>query len=220
MTLIIKSSALDLGHAVVRPFGASNDMPAARANAPEDSFDPAAEDFARRIVELEESRLAELAEARAEGAREALEERSGAEAAALAQLEEALGVALDAWSEQLRSVEASAIGIAKAVLEQVFADQADLPARIERAIRAQVRRLDGASVVRLRVSPEDFSDAAALAALAASVGCQAEIIADPRLESGGCLMDLALGQVDAGLPAQWARISKLLDRLELQEAGR
>jgi len=219
VTLIIKSSALDRSDALVRPFGSPVDALQAPASQSLEAAGSEAEDLARRILELKEDRLNELAEARAAGAREALEERSGAEAAALAQLEEALGAAQEAWSKQLEAVEASAIGIASAVLEQVFADRTDLTARIQSAIRAQLQRLDDASVIRLRVSPEDFPDAGALAAVAAGCNCHAEVIADPRLESGGCLIDLALGQVDAGLPAQWARISGLLERLERREAG-
>jgi flagellar biosynthesis/type III secretory pathway protein FliH len=221
MSALIKSAA---AAGAARPFaavGASHELNPAR----EPGWKPAERLLEERIAALEaelagdrEAVSARLAEAREQGAREALETRSDAEEQALAALEAALGAALEQWRERLASWDRAAAGIARAVLEQVFVADEQRAALVESAIARKLAALNSASLVEVRVSAEDFGEARALEAAAARLGRGVRLAGDPALRSGECLVDLKLGHADLGLGGQWRRIEALLERLE-REGG-
>jgi len=201
-------------------------FPAERAAKPSDQEVREAA-LAARIAELEaeiagiEAALPDhLARARDEGAQAALADRSDAEAKALEQLRAAAAAALDGWRDRLKCWEGLSVGLARAVLEKVFLDSAAQGGRIESAIARRLQRLDSASLVRVRVSGADFSSSNRFSALTRALGPNLEVIADPALESGACIIDLALGEIEVGPNAQWIRIEALLDSLEQEGAER
>jgi type III secretion protein L len=172
----------------------------------------------QRIVELQESLAAEgerhrkdLERARKESARVALEQRSDAEERAIQTLTEASAAANAAWNKRLHSWEATAIAIARAVLEKIFADADERSALVESCIKHKMRLLEKGSVARLRVSGTDFPD---LTPLGADLTDVIEVVSDAALGTGECIVDLKLGQIDLGLDAQWARVAQLLEALE------
>ena len=214
MSALIKSTKTEGADQRVRPFGVASRPAATNAPSRETVLEA-------RIVELQatlethEAELpAKLERAREEGAREALEERSKAEAEALAALRAALKDALSLWSERLSDWNGAAAGIAKAVLEQVFTGAEHRSELVEATIRKRVAVLDANSVVRIRVSAEDFADSKAFARTVASVGQAVELKSDSSLKTGECIVDLKLGHVDLGLGSQWGRIAGLLESLE------
>jgi len=178
-----------------------------------------------RIVELE-GELSELnaslpkrlEQAEKDGARKALKVRSDAEGKALDELKATATAALDEWKARLNSWELLATGIARAVLEQVFANAAGADEHLTSAVKTRLARIESALVVRLRVSQEDFPTSDALTVFAAELG-QSQISADPKLSSGSCIIELRVGEIEVGPGAQWLRITELLDQIEREEAG-
>jgi type III secretion protein L len=214
MSGLIKSAALELSGEAVRPFAAR-----AQAGAPDQ---PASEFLLEaRIAELE-AELASIAvelpeklgHAREDGARAAREERSEAEGEALEALAEALKQARILWENRLSSWESAACGIASAALEQVFTNAGKSAELVEAAIARQLERLDTSSILCIRVSEEDFGEAADLARTAAALKTRVELERDPALKSGDCVIDLKLGHMDVSPRAQWQRLSALLGKLE------
>src|SRR5439155_3140724 len=115
------------------------------------------------LANISEEMPEKLEDAREEGARTAREERSEAESQALEALAEALKQARASWQERLSSWESAACGIAREALEQVFTNAGKSAEFVEAAIARQLERLDAASIVRIRVSEEDFADDGRLA---------------------------------------------------------
>jgi flagellar biosynthesis/type III secretory pathway protein FliH len=178
-----------------------------------------------RIAELEaelDRQLAEwptrLEKACSKAAREALERRGSAEEKALDLLGAAIGAALAEWKERLAAWDGAAAGIARAALGQVFAPETTGGELVTAALARQLERIEASAILRVRVSPDDFADPAALEAAAAGTGALVEV--DPALASGACLVDLKLGHLDCGLGAQWPRIDELLSRLERESLER
>jgi flagellar biosynthesis/type III secretory pathway protein FliH len=214
MTAIIKSASLGVAPTAVRSFGTRGSIRAPEPTSREELLVARVAELEAVIVRREEALPHQLAEARSAGAREALEERSDAEAQALKALKQALADAQTNWAQQLQSWEGLSIGIARAVLEQVFSNPADRPLRATSAIRSRLQILETSSVIRVRVSSEDFPDPDQLGSTGTELGSDVELVPDSKLRTGECVIDLKLGHADIGLPAQWGRISQLLDRLE------
>ncbi len=214
MTIIIKPSSMGDAHRPIQRFGETSAQGTSALPSREAQLEFRIAELEAELGRLEESRPKDLADAREAGAKEALAKRSKAEALALKQLKRALVEAQARWSDQLRAFDANSIGIARATLEQVFADPAGMLARVTSAIKYQLRRFDDASVVRLRVSARDFPADDMLASLKEELGRQIELASDRKLMSGDCFIDLKLGHVEVGVGSQWKRISDLLDRLE------
>jgi type III secretion protein L len=174
-----------------------------------------------RVAELERELTSiaadlpeKLKQAREEGAEAAREERTEAEDRALEALADALEAARASWEARLSSWESAACGIAKAALEQVFADAGKSAELVEAAIARQLDRLGASSLVGIRVSQDDFADDARLARTAKSLGAGLELKRDPTISSGDCVIDLKLGHMDVAPGAQWQRLAALLERLE------
>lgn len=219
MTVVIKSASVGIGPNAVQTFGRASPAPVFDALSHEVRLEARIAELEAEIARRDGARPEELAEARAAGAREALEERSDAEAQAISELKRALAKAQAKWTEQLGSWEGLSIGIAHAVLEQVFADADDRSASVASAIERRLHSLEAHSVVCVRVSSADFADADRLRSAARKVGGNVEIAVDCKLKSGDCVIDFKLGHADLGLPAQWTRISNLLERLERAAAN-
>ena len=216
MTSLIKFSAIDAVSGGVRSFATANVRSQSDTPSNEQLLEARIAELEAEILRLDEARLEDLKEAREAGASEALQERSDAEEQALKELERALKEAQASWCRELETLESLSIGLARAVLERVFFDASDRSSQITSMIQHQLQRFDAHSILRIRISAEDFSDADRVNAVAKAIGNQVELTSDPSLESGGCVVDLKLGHVALGPQAQWTRVAELLDRLELQ----
>jgi len=165
-------------------------------------------------AEAEERHARDLERARAEGAEAALEERSDRDERALALLREAIGTATAGWEARLASWDGVATGLARAILSAVFADSDQCSGMVQACIARKLATLKTSAIVRIRVSPLDFTDADALDLLGRTIPEGLELAADPGLGSGECLIDLRLGHVDLSLDSQWREIAQFLDSLE------
>jgi flagellar biosynthesis/type III secretory pathway protein FliH len=217
MSSLIKFAAIEAGSRGVRSFATTSVASQADILPNEQLLEARIAELEAEIRRLDEARPEDLKEAREAGARDALQERSDAEEQALKELKRALKEAQASWSRELKRWESLSIGLAAAVLERVFFDATDRSAQVASLIQRQLQRLDASSILRIRVSADDFSNSDRVNAVASSIGNQVELTPDPSLESGGCIVDLKLGHVALGPGAQWTRVAELLDRLERQE---
>lgn len=194
-----------------QPAGAAPHAPAARATP-----DPQAA-LRDRIATLEaELRRAaaelpkKLGEAREKGKREGLEERDRSAAERLKLLEQLFERAASSWGQQLLAANALSVEIARNVLERMIGNPAWKAEFAEAAIAARMARLDRGSILSIRVSTEDFGeDVASLLELDSPT----PVTLDPSLKSGDCRIQLTMGEIELGAPAQWRRAAKLLDEI-------
>lgn len=165
--------------------------------------------LAHSAVELKRA----TAEAKEAGKREMLESIQRNEASQRQTIDKAIAKALQAWESRLAELDGLAALVSKTALSKLFDDDASRSELIQECIARQMRHLRRETVVAVRVSPEDFTDGAALQALAAREAAgPVKVIADPELESGDCRLDLQLGHVDIGPRTQWAELVALLDK--------
>lgn len=104
-----------------------------------------------------------------------------------------------------------AIDIARAALDRIVTDPSLYHGLVAETASRHAAALQRGSIVALRVSPTDFPDADALAALP-QLGPHAKIEADPSLDAGACIFDLSLGSFDASLPRQLAAIEGIFEQ--------
>ena len=183
------------------------------------SFDPEIERLSIRIVALEAEvqRLNEAAiVARSEGeiaGRTQVEKDFEAQRTeAHIQLEAGLDRALEQWSAKLDEVNRLAVMIASVGLERLLLCPEGHLSTLTALVTAQVRALDRSSILRIKVSPEDFVDSEALAELAQSCAIDGVLIEQATdLCAGDCVIQLTLGSMDVGLNQQWSAIRSLLE---------
>lgn len=210
MSRLLKAAAAD---AAIRPFPKAG---AALPSAAPFSADPMAALLAR-IAELEAelgrasaALPAKLDAAREEGRLAGLKERDQQSAKRLQHLERVGAEAVSAWTEQLAGSHGLAIEISRAVLGRMIANPDWRSELVREAIGRRLAELGARSLLSLRVSGEDFADGE-LDALAADP--KLKIVIDPKLKSGDCVIDCAMGQIELGPAAQWRRVAMLLDEL-------
>ena len=128
----------------------------------------------------------------------------------LERLQEACAQAQGNLISELQSHVDLAIEIAKALIQRVLGDDAQLPSHVIQTAAAWSERLKQTTVLRLRVSLIDFPDEETLTELGGRV-TPIQVEADPALETGACVFDLQLGQFDASLPTQLKTMAAFLD---------
>jgi type III secretion protein L len=218
MSARIKFSEVGSAGPSVRAFSAASSAGVHETASRETLLETRIAELEAALATIETTLPAKLEDARGEGAREALAERSDAEAKGLEALRETLCACRSDWTQRLASWDAAAAGISRAVLERVFLGVEDRAELVKSAIAARLQALEAASVVRIRVSAEDFPEPYKLTAIADLVGPAVELAGDAALKSGSCVVDLKLGHLDLGLGQQWSRVAALLDQLEGQGA--
>ncbi len=183
------------------------------------------EDIAKlRIVQLERE-LAALRNETEQAAIKAEQQGYDRGRAVASRLEEerltALGKALnEALERALGIVENEttlAVDIAREALSRILGDPVQYQSGIVATAGHWAKQLSSSSIVRLRVSAEDFPATDAHDPLAL-FGAGFEVVRDPALVSGTCLFDLVLGRLDASLPRQMAEVDALLDRVATNAA--
>jgi flagellar assembly protein FliH len=213
--MLIKS---DAGVAVrsfvggVRPPAEAREMPVP---------DPRDIEQARLIAELErlQRQRAEdeaaakraVAVAREEGRQEGLAQAERREADGIAALRQGLERARADLGERLGALDRLAPELARAALARMFADGEDRSGLVEAMIARQLAALRRSSVIAIHLSPEDFPDADALAALADGLGAEGvRVEIDRALRAGASRIECRLGQIDLDMDTQWQALSALL----------
>jgi flagellar biosynthesis/type III secretory pathway protein FliH len=157
---------------------------------------------------------AAMAAAREEGHRAGVAEgiaEVGAAAAAL--LEAARG--LEARAEAIREdAVREATGLAVEIAARVLrAELAARPERVAEVVRGAIRRAADRSALVARVNPGDLAACrAAVPAIMEEMGgiSRLEVVDDPRVSAGSCLLETSSGDVDATIESQLGRILEAL----------
>lgn len=166
--------------------------------------------------DVERSRQSGLAEGRKLGLAEAEDRQSDR----LAMLQEALRTAQNELFGKISSLERIAMIMAEEALDIVFEDRRLRTDLLRRILEVQIARIDKAMLLSVVVSPDDYPDEQALAALQAELEVPGVIVqASPELSSGGCLMNLRLGKMDVGINQQWGALRDVLGDLALPEGA-
>lgn len=214
MSALIKSGN---GEAV-RSFGVA--PPVAPAPAPKAKADPRDARIARleaEIVGLQDA----LAKAESDAATAVAEAREAGEAAGRARAEDREADRLDALREglsaagksfeaRLAALEGLAPRLARASLEKLFGSVEDWSPMVEAMLARQLATLRRSRIVAVQVSPADFADPHAVAALS---GSDLRAAIDPDLRAGAARIECKLGQIDLDARAQWDRLAELLDEM-------
>jgi flagellar biosynthesis/type III secretory pathway protein FliH len=222
VTALIKAHA---GHAVRRfAEGASIARAVAASSSPAESAEAVQmavltqelAELRRTIAADREAAARAAAKAREEGRREGREQARRDDEARIAALGEGLSGARAAWDERIGELDGLATLVARAAIARMFdacANHADFVAGM---VARQLRHLRHETVLLIRVSPEDFTDDAALAGLGAGA---IAVERDDTLSGGQCRIDLQLGHLDLCSRAHWAEMSALLHQLSEAEAA-
>lgn len=122
---------------------------------------------------------------------------------------------VQACAASIESIEASTgdalVGLALSVAEQVLRSTlAAEPERILDLVR-DVVHVDGSAqgILRLRLHPEDVDLVDQYLQQEPTVS-QWRLQADPAIERGGCIVETALGHIDATLQTRWQRVVSTL----------
>jgi flagellar assembly protein FliH len=116
----------------------------------------------------------------------------------------------EAKADWLRRWEQSAVAVAAAIAERVIRRELTQQPQISiEWIRESLRLAAGANEVTLHLNPSDYDLLAGGAEqLAKSLGKLAptQIVSDPEVTAGGCLIQTSLGRIDQQIESQLARI--------------
>lgn len=120
----------------------------------------------------------------------------------------------EAKVEWLQRWEQSAVAVSAAIAERVIRRElAQRPEISLEWVRESLRLAAGASEVTLHLNPSDYELLGGGAEmLAASLGKLAptEIVSDPEVTAGGCVVQTNLGRIDQQIESQLARIQEEL----------
>lgn len=156
-------------------------------------------------VEAAALREAALEEGRQLGRAEATDRQADR----LKALEQSLSEAGAAVQEKLAEHEEQAIIIAKAALARILGDQSQFAGLVAETVGLWRHRLENTTILRVIVSPLDFSSEGDLASLQLRLG-NLDITTAPKFASGECRFVLAMGEVDLSLPRQAAAVERML----------
>jgi flagellar assembly protein FliH len=164
---------------------------------------------------VSEAQLAEV-EREAYGRGHAQGEIAGAEAAGqrgdalvqrLAQTLEELTVLR---TEMIRQTERQMVELALAVARRIVHREVSLDNDLLFAMaRVALERLGDSARVTVRLHPDEY-EAAGAGRLAPKIGTNVMVLADPRVERGGCRVESDLGAMDVGVDAQIQEIARAL----------
>jgi len=154
-----------------------------------------------------EARAAGRTEGSQEGQQQGAAEGRRAATAEFAQACEALAAGMQALADERRRMLADerdavvrlALAVARKVLHAEVLLCADAAARV---VEAAVAGAQDATVVRIRLHPDDGERIAATEGAAFPY----ELVPDPSISPGGCVVETDCGCIDASLESQWAAV--------------
>lgn len=151
-------------------------------------------------------------EGRAEGRIEGRKSADDGAADRLRVLGEAAAAAERAFQDALEELQTSAGDLAALALGRIVGDVAARVDLVAGTVRVALTETFKESVVRVEVARADFPDAEAVRSLdLARIAPSVDIRVAPDLTSGGCRIQLKLGEVDLGLDGQVARLRAVLE---------
>jgi flagellar assembly protein FliH len=146
----------------------------------------------------------------AEGYAEGLRQAQVAQGAALAQLAALVENAVHQTSGFTQGLEAQLVELALAVAEKVLEREVSIdPALVVGVLRGALQEMQEAASVQVRVNPRDHEVVAEHwdVLLRRPVAERSQLIADERIQCGGCVLETQLGQVDAQLATKLSQIA-------------
>ena len=164
----------------------------------------------RILADAEQAAALALESARAEGLEAGREAAREEVAAALQALRGAVAVVDERRADVERELvgEATALALETAA-KLVRAEVAARPERVGDVLRGAIRRAADRTALVARVSPADLAVCRALApGILEEMGGigTLQIVDDPRIGAGSCVLETANGDVDAAFPSQLAKI--------------
>jgi flagellar assembly protein FliH len=134
-------------------------------------------------------------------------EKAGARAAAqqtellLRQLTQSLQDVVKSRAEMIQRTERQMVELALTLARRVVQKEIDAdPAQLLAMARTAIDRLGEDTRITVRLNPVDY--AAAGGENMPQLGTTVTVVADPKVEHGGCRIESELGMLDAGLDAQ------------------
>lgn len=130
-----------------------------------------------------------------------------------AALDQAMSLFEDTLSGEVKQVDRYAVELAFAALARVVGDQHANAEFSRVVIEDALEAVRGASTVVVRVSQSDFDALQSVQGDLASAGKfrDLELVADPRVSVGGCLIETDNGSWDARLETQLARLKDTVE---------
>ena len=184
--------------------------------------------YLRRLLEQQSADIEDLrkqadeafhkgeAQGRDAGRREA--EDQGAKSLVL--LESGIERALVTLVDALSGLERLAPLLARQALASVFGESDHRAELVGAIVHQQMKAVEARGILHIEVSATDFSDEAALTALADSLGSyDTKVYAYSALKSGDCRIKLRLGTLEVGLDQQWGRLQSMLEKLSELDGG-
>ncbi|HZR99613.1 MAG TPA: FliH/SctL family protein [Chloroflexota bacterium] len=146
-----------------------------------------------------------------EGYEEGLRRAAAEQAAVTERLAALAGNALTDAHQFARALEEQLVELALAVAAKVVAREVERdPALVVGVVRDTLAELQDATIVRLRVHPDDHALVAPhWERLRQQRGAeQGLLVADERVQRGGCIVETAVGRVDAQLDTRLAQVAE------------
>ncbi len=202
--------------ATVRSFAAvatAKPLPPARTD-PRDTkiarLEASISELRETLAKAQDDTATAVAEAREAGEAAGLAAAESREADRLDALRAGLSAASKRFDNELAAVEALAPQIARAALDKMFGAVEDWSPMVEAMLTRQLATLRRSRIVAVHVSPADFTNGEAVAALSGTDLCAA---IDPELRAGAARFACKLGQIDLDARGQWNTLSKLLEEM-------
>ncbi|MGB7189316.1 MAG: FliH/SctL family protein [Acidobacteriaceae bacterium] len=160
-------------------------------------------------------------QAREEGRAMASGEYAARNQAAAQALTEALTEFAAARDRYLAQVEREVVRLALAIAARVLHREALMdPLLLAGAVRVALGQLAENTEVRLKVPSTEQAMWEEMLRLMPNLPLRPELVADPRLKTGECLLETQLGSVDLGVKSQLAEIERgFFDLLDQREQG-
>jgi len=223
MSGIIKASMSDR-LAVVRPIDAPGEKP---LDAQALELAQLRDELARCVdaVQARDEELAKLSETQEQALAEAFDQGKAAgrdeahdrQAERLALLSDAIQGARLELRQQFAAMERTAVSVACECLEKILGPNADRAHLMADLVRRQIAQVGRDTIVEISVAQDDFPSDQAVAEVDRNIS-----IVRAELASGSCRIKLEMGEIDAGLPHQWAMLRNVLAQSgeeELRRAG-
>jgi flagellar biosynthesis/type III secretory pathway protein FliH len=216
MSALIKNTGADAAQDDIRSFT----RPAARLAPVQAPRLPPISDAEYRALEIEVKALRQtleqsiqdhalaLEEASRTAHESALREANEKERERIATLRTEMTQAVGHWRKSLDDMELLALALAHTALDRLLSDPANKHDLVKGSIRRQVESLRRDSILKICVSPEDYSDDT-LRHLASEFGKGLIFALDPELQTAACRIQLRLGQIELSLPQHRGALDKL-----------
>ncbi len=118
-------------------------------------------------------------------------------------LQDAISQSHSKLEEKLATLEQLALQLVQTMMERVLGADTNRAFVLQQIVQHQMSQLANGSVLRLRLSEQTLRDNPELdARLRDQHADQVQVLADHNLPKGGCVIDLNLGQIDAGIETQ------------------